>query len=170
MLRMSRSGTIMGYRMIKWGDIELPGLDRPLVLVGAKRRRIFAAFLKGLFAEVSRPRAKAVASTQKPEATTFAEACAACRGHCCSKGGNDAYLDENAIAQAWARHPRLSKRALMQRYIDAIPKKAFADSCIFHAASGCSLPRSLRAPVSEAYLCGPLEGLKKADFRPPPIG
>src|SRR5436305_7022118 len=134
--------------MIKWGDIELPGFDRPLRPVGSKRRRIFAAFLEGLFAEVSRPRAKDPdLPEQKPEATTFAEACAACRGHCCSKGGNDAYLDENAIAQAWARHPCLSKRALMQRYIDAIPTKAFADSCIFHAAYGCSLPRSLRAPV-----------------------
>jgi hypothetical protein len=148
--------------MIKWGDIELPGFDRPLRAVGAKRREIFAAFLEQLIAEVSRPRAKAEGNpNQKPEATTFADACAACRGHCCSKGGNDAYLDENAIAQAWARHPRLSKRALMQRYLDAIPKKAFADSCIFHAANGCSLPRSLRAPISEAYLCGPLVRLVK---------
>jgi hypothetical protein len=147
--------------MIQWGDIELPGFDRPVRPVGADRRRIFAAFLEGLFAEVSRPRAKAPKPEQKPHATRFAEACAVCRGHCCSKGGNDAYLDETAIAQAWARHPGLSKRALMQRYLDAIPKRAFADSCIFHAADGCSLPRSLRAPISEAYLCGPLERLMK---------
>ena len=148
--------------MIKWGDVELPGFDRPLRPVGAKRRRIFAAFLEGLVAEVSRPRKNAAERpTKKPEATTFAGACAACRGHCCSKGGNDAYLDERAIAQAWARHPRLSKRGLMQLYLEAIPKTAFADSCIFHAERGCSLPRSLRAPVSEAYLCGPLMRLMK---------
>ena len=147
--------------MIRWGDIELPGFDRPLRPVGAKRRRIFASFLEGLIAEVSRPRARPEQPTKRPEATTFASACAACRGHCCSKGGNDAYLDENAVAQAWTRHPRLSKRSLMQLYIDAIPKRAFADSCIFHAEHGCSLPRSLRAPVSEAYLCGPLMRLMK---------
>lgn len=148
--------------MVLWGDVELPGFDSPLVPVGAKRRRIFAAFLEGIFAEVSRPPAKAAdAAKQKPQATMFAGACAACRGHCCRNGGNDAYLDETAIAQAWARHPGLSKRALMQLYLDAIPKKAFADSCIFHAADGCSLPRSLRAPVSEAYLCGPLMRLIK---------
>jgi len=157
--------------MIKWGDVELPGFDRPLRAVGAKRRRIFAAFLEGLFAEVSRPAAKRVDTPkQKPEATTFADACAACRGHCCSKGGNDAYLDESAIAQAWARYPRLSKRALMHLYLDSIPKRAFADSCIFHAADGCSLPRSLRAPVSEAYLCAPLLRVAKGLSRPPPIG
>jgi hypothetical protein len=158
--------------MIKWGDVELPGFDRPLRPVSAKRRRIFAAFLEGLFVEVSRPRAKAdEPRTQRPEAASFADACATCRGHCCSKGGNDAYLDETAIAKAWARHPRLSKRALMQLYLDAIPKKAFADSCIFHAANGCSLPRSLRAPVSEAYLCGPLMRLaKQRPSDPPAIG
>ena len=49
----------------------------------------------------------------------------------------------------------------MQLYLDAIPDKPFADSCIFHARDGCSLPRSLRAPVSEAYLCGPLMRLMK---------
>ena len=148
--------------MIKWGDVELPGFDRPLRPVGAKRRRIFAAFLEGLIGEVSRPRKNAAERpTKKPEATTFAGACAACRGHCCSKGGNDAYLDERAIAQAWTRHPRLSKRGLMRLYLDAIPKKAFANSCIFHAERGCSLPRSLRAPISEAYLCGPLMRLMK---------
>jgi len=157
--------------MILWADIELPGFDRPLRPVGAKRRRIFATFLEGLFAEVSRPRVKAPDKPkQKPEATMFADACRACGGHCCRNGGDDAYLDENAIRQAWARHPRLSKRALMQLYLDAIPKKAFENSCIFHAEHGCSLPRSLRAPVSEAYLCGPLERLKKVDFHPPPIG
>ena len=155
--------------MIKWGDIELPGFDRPLRPVGAKRRRIFAAFLEGLFAEISRPRVKAADSAKpKPEGMMFADACAACRGHCCSKGGDDAYLDENAIAQAWARHPRLSKQALMQLYLDAIPKRGFADSCIFHADHGCSLPRSLRAPVSEAYLCGPLMRLAKQRLPAPP--
>ena len=157
--------------MIKWRDIELPGFDRPLRAVGQKRRRIFAAFLAGLFAEVSRPRVKAAGRPKhKPEATRFAEACAACRGHCCRNGGNDAYLDENAIALAWAQHPRLSKRGLMRLYLDAIPDRAFADSCIFHAKDGCSLPRSLRAPVSGAYLCGPLERLAKSHSHPSPIG
>jgi hypothetical protein len=54
-----------------------------------------------------------------------------------------------------------NRRGRMQLYLDAIPDKAFADSCLFHAKDGCSLPRSLRAPVSEAYLCGPLARLMK---------
>src|SRR3954468_11914423 len=140
--------------MITWRDIELPGFDRPLRRVGAKRRRIFAAFLERLIAEVSRPDVKtAEGRKQTPEATMFADACKTCRGHCCSKGGNDAYLDENAVARAWARHPRLSKRDLKRLYLDAIPDTAFADSCIFHAEHGCSLPQFLRAPISKAYLC-----------------
>src|SRR2546423_7766532 len=37
-----------------------------------------------------------------------------------------------------------------------------SDSCLFHAKDGCSLPRSLRAPVTEAYLYGPLIRLMKS--------
>lgn len=148
--------------MIKWRDIELPGFDRPLRAVGKRRRKIFAAFIEELIANVSRPRTRiAEPMKARPEAMTYADACRVCRGHCCSKGGDDAYLDENAVRLAWARHPHLSARRLMQLYLDAIPDKAFADSCIFHAKDGCSLPRSLRAPVSEAYLCGPLMRLMK---------
>ena len=159
--------------MIKWRDVELPGLDRPLRPVGAKRRKTFAAFIEDLIGEVPRPHGGIVATPKPdhPNATAFADACAACGGFCCSKGGNDAYLDENAIAQAWARHPRLSRRALAQLYLDAIPQKAFADSCIFHAKHGCSLPRSLRAPICARYLCGPLEQLAKGSLpKPAPIG
>src|SRR2546421_4260281 len=84
--------------MIKWGDVELPGFDWPLRAVGKKRRRIFAAFLEKLIGEVSCPRGKpAVGPKLIPESTMFADACRTCRGHCCSKGGNDAYLGK--------RHP-----------------------------------------------------------------
>ncbi len=148
--------------MIKWGDVELPGLDRPLRPVGQKRRRIFAAFLEGLIGEVSPPRRKTAEKLKPiPESTAYIDACKACRGFCCSKGGNDAYLDETAIRLAWARYPRLSGRGLMRRYLDAIPDKAFKDSCIFHAKNGCSLPSSLRAPICDLYLCGPLARLAK---------
>jgi hypothetical protein len=151
--------------MIKWGDVELPGFDRPLRPVGPERRKILAALLDALLREIPsrpEPRLKATGPLPRdPAPPPFADACAACRGHCCGKGGNDAYLDETALRLAWARHPRLSKRALKQLYLDAIPTKAFKDSCIFHARNGCSLPRALRAPICNAFLCGPLERLAK---------
>ena len=49
----------------------------------------------------------------------------------------------------------------MQLYLDAIPRQAFADSCIFHAAHGMQPAAPLRAPISAAYLCGPLMRLMK---------
>lgn len=151
--------------MIKWGEVELPGFDRPLRAVGPQRRNILAAYLDELLRNIpARPSARPAAAAPRagdPPPTRFADACAACRGHCCRKGGNDAYLDETAIRRAWARHPRLGRRALKQRYLEAIPERAFEDSCIYHAKDGCSLPRTLRAGVCEAYLCGPLERLAK---------
>src|ERR1041385_5643365 len=93
--RQIRPCRTRGSHMIKWRDIELPGFDRPLRAVGKKRRRIFAAFLEELIGNVSRPRARTAEKLKtRPEAMTFADACRACRGHCCSKGGNDAYPDE----------------------------------------------------------------------------
>ena len=148
--------------MIKWGDIELPGFDRPLRPVGAKRRRIFAAFLEGLVAEVSRPRKNAAERpTKKPEATRLAERVRGVPRPLLQQGRQRRLSRRTRHRASLGAASALEQARLMQLYLDAIPKKAFADSCIFHAERGCSLPRSLRAPVSEAYLCGPLMRLMK---------
>ena len=69
--------------MVKWGDIELPGFDRPLRAVGKKRRRIFTAFLEDLIGEVSRPRTRTAEKMKaRPEATTFADAARLIRPRC----------------------------------------------------------------------------------------
>jgi hypothetical protein len=95
-------------------------------------------------------------------------ACAACRGHCCQKGGNDAYLDFESVGLAWGRFPHLSKAELIAAYLDAVPARSFADSCIFHAEHGCNLPETMRSPVCGAYLCGPLLRLKTSLAGEPP--
>ena len=144
--------------MVLWRDIELPGCDRLLTDVKPARRRALAAHLEEVVADVAftaiddRPdRAKATQSS--PD---FLGACAACRGHCCQKGGNDAYLDFESVGLAWGRFPHLSKEQLVAAYLGAVPAQSFADSCIFHAEHGCNLPETMRSPVCGAYLCGPL--------------
>jgi len=42
-------------------------------------------------------------------APDFAGACGACRGHCCRKGGDDAYLDTRGLRLAWSHLPHLTK-------------------------------------------------------------
>ena len=147
--------------MVLWGDIELPGCDRLLTAVGPARRAALAAHLEEVVADVS------FAAIDRPNRTNatqsspdFRGACSACRGHCCQKGGNDAYLDFESVGLAWSQFPHLSKEELVSAYLDAIPAQAFADSCIFHAEHGCNLPETMRSPVCGAYLCGPLLQLK----------
>ncbi len=146
--------------MIKWRDIELPGFDRPLVPVEGARREALAAHLRDALADVSAPDTEGAARSANPAAPDFRDACATCRGHCCRKGGNDAYLDFYSTALAWGRFPHLSKEELIAAYLGAVPERAFKDSCIYHAEHGCNLPETMRAPVSRVYLCAPLLKLK----------
>jgi hypothetical protein len=146
--------------MVLWRDIELPGFDRPLVPVEPGRREALAAHLKDALADVSMPDTTGAANNTNSDTPDFRDACATCRGHCCRKGGDDAYLDFKSTALAWSRFPHLSKEELIAAYLAAVPDRAFADSCIYHAEHGCNLPETMRAPVSAAYLCTPLLNLR----------
>jgi hypothetical protein len=155
--------------MVLWRDIELPGCDRPLTAVEPARRQALAAHLEKVvtdvgFAAIDRP--AGTKTTQS--APDFLSACSACRGHCCQKGGNDAYLDFESVGLAWGRFPHLSKDELVAAYLAAVPARSFADSCIFHAEHGCNLPETMRSPVCGAYLCGPLLELQTSLSGKPP--
>jgi len=106
--------------MIKRAISSCPILTGPCAPSGKKRRRLFAAFLEDLIGEVSHLRARRLPGKMKarPEATTFADACRACRGRYCHNGGNDTYLDENAIRQAPG-----AESALERARIDAAPSR-----------------------------------------------
>jgi hypothetical protein len=143
--------------MVLWGDIELPGCDRPLTAVEPARRQALAAHLEEVVADGS---FAAIDGSNRPgpaqSSPDFRSACSACRGHCCQKGGNDAYLDFESVGLAWGRFPHWSKAELVAAYLGAVPARSFAGSCIFHAEHGCNLPETMRSPVCGAYLCGPL--------------
>ena len=146
--------------MVLWGDIELPGCDRPLTTVDPARRQALAAHLEKVvadvaFAAIDRPDGAKI----KQSSLDFRSACSACRGHCCQKGGNDAYLDFKSVGLAWGRFPHLSKEQLVAAYLAAIPARTFADSCIFHAEHGCALPETMRSPVCRGLVAaGPCPG------------
>ena len=157
--------------MVLWRDIELPGCDRPLTVVEPARRQALATHLERVVADVSFAAIDRPAGTKPTQsAPDFLSACSACRGHCCQKGGNDAYLDFESVGLAWGRFPHLSKDELVAAYLAAVPAQSFADSCIFHAEHGCNLPETMRSPVCGAYLCGPLLRLTMVPLRKPSAG
>jgi hypothetical protein len=144
--------------MVKWGEVELPGFDAPLVPVAAGRREALAAHVRELLADLKTPARAARKAGSAPPADVpgVATGCALCGGYCCRTGGNEAYLNPKTLARVWSERAHLAAEDLVAAYVEAVPVLAFEDSCIFHAADGCSLPRDMRSNVCHDYQCTPL--------------
>lgn len=93
-------------------------------------------------------------------------ACTLCQGWCCKKGGEHAYLDERTMARVRRARPELDARGIIRLYVEAAASPAFAGSCVFHGAQGCTLDRSLRSEVCNTYFCSGLGALVKQDSPP----
>ena len=100
-----------------------------------------------------------------------ANACAACRGSCCRMGGDHAYLTEETLARALAAHPDWTLDRILELYLSRLPAETTRDSCLYHGAAGCGLPRELRSPTCNLYLCGKLTRLRAGlpESQPPPV-
>lgn len=79
--------------------------------------------------------------------------CAMCRGFCCVPGGNHGFI---ATATLRIAEARLAAGNIVDHYMSYVPQRAYAGSCIFHAATGCTLPRDLRSDICNRHLCPPL--------------
>lgn len=99
-------------------------------------------------------------------ASVVRAACTLCRGWCCKNGGEHAYLDGRALARVRRERPELDARAILRLYADAAAEPAYAGSCVFHGASGCTLDRSLRSDLCNSYYCAGLEAFMKNETLP----
>jgi hypothetical protein len=143
--------------------LVVPANTRRVTELPPQRREAFRAHLRGILDEAE---ARGVFSRVAPAVTTtpdaneppaqFAAACAACRGHCCSGGGDHAYLDLDNIRRYVAVSGH-SAQDVMQAYVRRLPATSYDGSCVFHAGSGCTLPRDMRSAVCNAFYCHALE-------------
>jgi hypothetical protein len=93
-----------------------------------------------------------------PTGVLLAHVCARCTGYCCRLGnGRQAFLDAPALLKARQAAPASSHAEVVESYLAAIPPQHHVDSCVFHAADGCALPRERRAAICNSYLCPGLE-------------
>jgi len=86
--------------------------------------------------------------------------CAACRGSCCRSGGDHAYLTEETIARTLQAHPDWTLVQVVDSYLEHLPAETYMNSCIYHSATGCGLPRALRSSTCNRHLCGKLQNLR----------
>ena len=82
--------------------------------------------------------------------------CATCQGHCCKGGGEHAYIDERTMARVRRDNPEHDARAIIRLYLDRVAPLSWAGSCLFHGPDGCTLGRSLRAELCNAFYCNGL--------------
>jgi len=95
------------------------------------------------------------ASPVRPEPDGFAArvartACSLCEGWCCKNGEDDGFLDDQTVARV---RGGMSARAVLRIYVERVPEAGYQGSCIFHGKRGCTLDRSMRSDVCNAYLC-----------------
>lgn len=147
--------------------LTVPSYRGELRRLPRARRRAFLRHLRS----INREAAELASSSPLPQPelparlrAIAADACAACGGHCCSRGAEHAYLDETTIGRIAAAHPLLTPPRIARLYRDHLPATSFAGSCVFHAAQGCTLPRELRADLCNSFYCNPLKRFIQKHF------
>jgi hypothetical protein len=144
--------------------VMVPRSDKALVPTPAARVRQLREHLRAALHVMKDPTCSA--SPLRPEPRGFAArvahtACSLCKGWCCRNGGDDGFLDDRTMARVRIARPDLDERAVLRLYLARVPVAVYKHSCIFHGDRGCTLDRSLRADVCNAYFCGGLSAYMK---------
>ena len=87
--------------------------------------------------------------------------CATCQGHCCTGGGDRAYIDDRTMARVRRDNPDLDARAVIGLFLARVAPRSYKGSCLFHCLDGCTLGRALRAELCNAYYCNGLRDFMK---------
>jgi len=146
----------------------LPANSDPIVPQDPARRALFAQHLAEIAEGAVLDRAQLTSDPFDAEPATSGReslstgVCSACRGSCCRSGGDHAYLTEETIVRSLQAHPGRTFAQIMDSYLGCLPAESVLNSCIYHSATGCGLPRDLRSSTCNRYLCGKLRNLKAA--------
>jgi hypothetical protein len=168
------SGGQIPTNTVRW---VLPANSYPIVPQDPSRRSQFAQHLAEIVEGAVLDQTQLQSDPFETESMTdspdgfSSSVCGACRGSCCRSGGDQAYLTEETIVRSLRAHPDWSLSKIMDSYLGCLPAESVLNSCIYHSATGCSLPRALRSSTCNRYLCGKLLNLRASlpDTSPPAI-
>ncbi len=91
---------------------------------------------------------------------TLLAGCATCKGQCCNGGGECAFITAATVRNFLKNHSEIEPDNVAAHYLEYLPTDSYEDSCVFHAAGGCTLPREIRSDTCNNFLCGPLRNLQ----------
>jgi hypothetical protein len=153
--------------------VVVPANLRRVVILPERRRRAFRDFVMRLLSQAAAKRAtRAERSSDdvvqdSPAAMSPAleailrRGCATCGGRCCNSGGDCAYQEVATVVAYMRRRPELRPRHVLAAYLSHLPNKAYEDSCVYHAETGCALPREMRSPACADFYCAKLRGFQQ---------
>ncbi len=87
------------------------------------------------------------------EPDPWGQSCAVCGGYCCLSGGTNAYLRETQIARYTRSDRGVELEDMVRAYASYLPAVSFQESCVYHAAHGCTLPLEMRSDVCHSFCC-----------------
>jgi hypothetical protein len=142
--------------------------------VGAERRARYREHLLDIIAEAGLiaagpPVAMPAATPAASPSLMPGKVCGICRGGCCTRGAEKAYLSAETMRRVLDAQPALSAQQLLDTYLERVPDKAQSGSCINHTARGCSLPTDLRSDICNRFSCEPLARLQAAQREGVPV-
>lgn len=84
--------------------------------------------------------------------------CALCRGRCCRFGlPGKAFIEAHQLRAWLASRPDAGWRDAVEHWLGFVAPEHLDASCLFHAPTGCTLPRERRSDVCNQFACDALE-------------
>jgi Fe-S-cluster containining protein len=93
-------------------------------------------------------------------------ACGACRGLCCSRGGDHAFITQATILRYGLQHPGSERQDIIDDYVSFLGDEISEGGCVFQGSKGCTLPRVMRSNVCNTYFCSGLKSMYKTEKNP----
>lgn len=155
---------------------HLPSQHRPLGKASEARREAFRAHLDGLIAQcesegwdapgVSRTEPLSDPTTDALDAVSV-QGCIGCGGHCCQTGSTHAWLAQETIRRLQIDSPGITAETIRSMYHDRLGGLTYIDSCVYHGAQGCLLPREIRSDKCNTHWCGDLKAFRRQALAEP---
>jgi hypothetical protein len=133
--------------------------ELPVALSDALAQHLHALAAQDGAAEAE---AKSLPPAAGPPARLDIQACSWCQGRCCRFGrGENAFLELGHLRLWQDRHPGTSLDDAAQAYLDHLPARHVDNSCAFHGAQGCALPREMRSSICNQHVCLALDEIQQ---------
>lgn len=146
--------------MANYPWMVLPSGRKKSTNLPMRRRRKFRDFLNKLIGQLYSNRQEETKFSENQPSPYIVKLqnqfCSACQGGCCANGSNNAYLSVETLLKFRRLNVLSRPRHVLEAYLDRLPNKSFADSCIYHTEKGCNLPREMRSEICNRFLCSPV--------------